>query len=138
MNKIYFTDTGFVSHLSKISKDRLLKNRMQFGQLLENYIYNELKKHISFSNENFEIYYFRDNKTNEVDFIIENYDSKIICIEIKSAQNISEKDLKGMRSFKRNFEQNITAMFVFYGGNKISALNIDNFPVILLPYQYFF
>ncbi|MEN8120447.1 MAG: DUF4143 domain-containing protein [Bacteroidota bacterium] len=84
------------------------------------------------------MYYFRDNKTYEVDFIIENYEGQVICIEVKSAQNLSEKDLKGLKSFKRNFEQNITAMFVFYGGDKISALNVDNSPVILLPYQYFF
>lgn len=82
--------------------------------------------------------YFRDNKTYEVDFIIENNKGQIICVEVKSAQNITENDLKGLRSFKRNFEKNITAMYVFYGGEEISAKNIDNFPVYLLPYKYLF
>ncbi len=138
MNKLYFTDTGFISHLSRISEDKLLKDRKLFGQLLENYIYNELKKHISFSNENFEIFYYRDNKTFEVDFIIENNEGQIICVEVKSAQNITKKELKGLQSFKRNFEQNIEAMYVFYGGEEISAIDIDNFPVYLLPYKYLF
>lgn len=138
MSKLYFTDTGFISHLSKISKDKLLTDRQLFGQLLENYIYNELKKSISFSEKDFDIYYFRDNKTFEVDFIIENEKKEIICIEVKSAQNITNNDLKGLRSFKRNYEKNIKAMYIFYGGNDISALKIDEFPLYLLPYSYFF
>ncbi len=138
MNKLYFTDTGFISSLLKITKDKLLTDRQLFGQLLENYIYNEMKKHISFSNKDFEMFYYRDNKTYEVDFIIENNNGEIICVEVKSAQNITKNELKGLRSFKRNFEKIITSMYVFYGGEEISAMNIDNFPVYLLPYKYFF
>ena len=138
MNKLYFTDTGFISSLLKLTKDKLLADRQIFGQLLENYIYNELRKHISFSSENFEMSYYRDNKTYEVDFIIENNNGQIICVEVKSAQNITKNELKGLRSFKRNFEQNIKAIYVFYGGEEISAMDIDNFPVYLLPYKYLF
>ena len=136
--KLYFTDTGLVSYLSKISEQKLMTNRQLFGQLLENYIYNELKKHISFSANNFEIFYYRDNKTYEVDFIIKNNKDEIIAIEVKSSQRVTEKDLKGLRSFKRGFEDKIKAMYVFYAGDIISAVKIDNSMVYLIPYYYIF
>ncbi len=136
--KLYFTDTGLVSYLSKIPEDKLMTDRQLFGQLLENYIYNELKKHMSFSANDFDIFYFRDSKTYEVDFIIKNNEDEIICIEVKSSQRVSEKDLKGLRSFKRGFEGNIKAIYVFYGGEIISALKIDKSMVYLIPYYYIF
>ena len=138
MKKIYFTDTGLIKNLSKITYKKLLDDRQLFGKLLENYIFNEIKKQITFSDDEYDIYYYRDHKTYEVDFIIENNEGEIICIEVKSAQRIDTSDLKGLRSFKRNYDKKITAMFVFYGGDNISALSIDESPVYLLPYNQIF
>jgi len=138
MKKMYFTDTGFIKNLSKVTFDKLLNNRQLFGKFLENYIYIEIKKMISFTDEEYEIYYYRDNKTFEVDFIIENNEKDMICIEVKSAQKIESSDLRGLRSFKRNYGKKIKAMYVLYAGDKISALNIDDYPVFLLPYSFLF
>lgn len=138
MKKLYFIDTAIVCFLSGISENKLLNNRELFGQLLENYIYIELKKHISFSEQKFEMYYYRDIKKKEVDFIIENKEGKIIAIEVKSAERLSSKDLAGLNSFHKNYSDNILSMYVIYGGEKISALTVNNTPVTLLPYRFFF
>jgi len=138
MRKVYFTDTGMIKYLSKINTDKLNNDQQLFGKLLETYIYTEIKKLMGFSTEDYDIYYYRDNKAHEVDFIIENSKGDTICIEVKSAQRLTSGDLKGLRSFKRNYHKGILAMYVFYGGNEISALNIDDDPVYLIPYAYLF
>lgn len=138
MQKVYFIDTGLVSYLSGISDNELLINRQLFGQLLENYIYIELQKHISTSEQKFKIYYYRDVKKNEVDFIIENKSGKTIAIEVKSAERIEKNDIKGLESFHKNYKNNILAMYVIYGGQNISAITVNNTPVTLLPYRFFF
>ncbi len=136
--KIYFIDTGLVSYLLKITEDKLLRDRQLFGKLLENYIFLELQKHISISNNEYELYYFRDNKKQEIDFIIENNESKTIAIEVKSASRITDDDLKGIKSFLSKNDDKLSAMYVIYGGKEISAVSVHNKPVILLPYASFF
>lgn len=57
--KVYFVDTGFMTALStKFSKN--------MGRLFENFVYQTLAQ------KNESIYYYKDNKDNEVDFAIRN------------------------------------------------------------------
>jgi len=73
-----------------------------------------------------------------VDFVIENEGGKYICIEVKSAQNITDNDLKGLKIFYNLNKENIQAMYLFYGGATISARKIANSSIVLLPHHFLF
>ncbi len=84
--KVYFVDTGFMTALStKFSKNS--------GRLFENIIYSELaKKHDN-------IFYYKDNKDREVDFLIME-DGKVtdlyqVCFDLED-QETQERELKSL------------------------------------------
>jgi hypothetical protein len=132
--KMYFVDTGLLAYLLNLTPDLLLEKYDQyFGQFLENFVFNELQKEISYSHDLYKIYFYRDNKQNEVDFIIEKFGGDLICIEVKAKSKITAKDLSGMRFFHNRFAGRIKGLYVFYGGQVLSATKINGQTVILLP-----
>jgi len=84
------------------------------------------------------IIFVKKQQENEVDFVIENEDGKYICIEVKSAQNITDDDLKGLKIFYNLNKENIQAMYLFYGGATISARKIADSSIVLLPHHFLF
>ena len=80
--KLYFYDTGLVSHLIKWSDSETLMNGAMSGAILENFAVSEIMK--SYQNCGLEpyIYYYRDRDTKEIDIIMER-NGKLFPIEIK-------------------------------------------------------
>ena len=136
--KLYFIDTGLVCFLLKLSSDSLEPFSSEFGRLLENHIYLELKKEIEASLENYEIFYYRNDKKQEVDFVIENSKADFIAIEVKAKSNIKSSDLKGLANLISKLGNKLFASYVFYGGKEIAVTKVANSNVFLIPYAYLF
>ncbi len=58
--KLYFLDSGLLASLGGITYERILKDYHLFGALLETWVYGELLKAISVSEEPWDIFYYRD------------------------------------------------------------------------------
>lgn len=98
--KIYFYDTMLLSYLLKSTPKEMAKaNPQRFGHLLENFILSEFVKLNNALSEQVNISFYRTRDGKEVDFILEK-DSKLVAIEVNNAENITEKDLSGLREFK--------------------------------------
>ncbi len=85
--KIYYNDCGFLSHIFQLNINNLQTNNRLKGAIAENFVLSELQHHI---NPKFISYYsFRDKNKNqfEVDFCIENSNTKIVPIEVKFGNN---------------------------------------------------
>ena len=95
-NKIYFNDTGLACYLIGIDSPKTLKLSEFKGRMVETYIHNEICK--SYKNNNFEIqmFYYRDNNQNEIDFIILR-DGNLYLIEAKSGKQYGNNDIKGFK-----------------------------------------
>ena len=131
--KIHFTDTGLASHLLGIDKEALLiKQREQLGNLVENFIYTELLKHTTYSQKNTKIYHYRDANY-EVDFVLEQSNTNIIGIEVKSSTNIKSSDLKGLVKLAQNSGELFKGGFVFYMGEHIVPMQKDGYKFLVLP-----
>ena len=80
--KLYFFDTGLVSHLTRYSSPEILMNGAINGSILENYVVSEIIK--TYSNIGLECYahYYRDIDSKEIDMVLES-DGKLYPIEIK-------------------------------------------------------
>ncbi len=98
--KIYFHDTMLLSNLLKSTPKEMAKvNPQRFGHLLENFILSELMKLNNVLSNRISISFYRTRDGREVDFILEK-GNKLVGIEVKNSENISEKDLAGLKEFK--------------------------------------
>jgi len=131
--KIHFTDTGLASHLLGIDKEALLiTQREQLGNLVENFIYTELLKHTTCSHKTTKIYHYRDADY-EVDFVLEQSNTNIVGIEVKSSTNIKSSELRGLVKLAQNSGELFKGGFIFYMGEHIVPMQKDGYKFLVLP-----
>jgi len=68
--KVYLTDSGMASHILNIRDEEDLKNSRYKGSLYETFVFSELLKHITYSKNVLELFYYRTQDKKEIDFII--------------------------------------------------------------------
>lgn len=95
-NKIYFNDTGLACYLIGIDSPNTLKLSDFKGRLVETYIHNEICKSYKNNNVEVQMFYYRDNNQNEIDFIILR-DGNLYFIEAKSGKQYGINDIKGFK-----------------------------------------
>lgn len=130
--KMYFTDSGMLSHLFNIYSQEDFNNSQYKGEVTETYVFSELNKHLSYSSSNANLYHYRTNDKKEIDFILE-YSNKQIAIEIKSSKRVTKNDFKHIIDFQRkskNFEYGV----VFYLGEEVLSFGKE---LYALPLSFF-
>lgn len=95
-NKIYFNDTGLACYLIGIDSPKTLKLSDFKGRMIETYIHNEICKSYKNNNIEVQIFYYRDNNQNEIDFIILR-DGSLYFIEAKAGKQYGTNDVKGFK-----------------------------------------
>lgn len=91
--KLYFFDAGLCCYLAKwLSKDTLL-NGSAAGHYFENFVVSELIKDLDYHSVNYDISYFRDSNSKEIDIFLE-YSEKIHPLEIKLSANPDRREIK--------------------------------------------
>jgi hypothetical protein len=103
-SKGYFSDTGFICYLQRISVPEVIAAHPLKGQLFETYVVLELLKSIQAMAIKPNFYHFRTYSGAEVDLILE-LNGMLFPIEIKAKSNPSKKDIKGFQSLKKCFPQ---------------------------------
>jgi predicted AAA+ superfamily ATPase len=99
-HKMFFHDSMLLCHLLQSTPEDLLKNQpRKFGHLLENFVLSELSKAKCIDDYFLDISFYRTSDGREVDFVLENK-GKIVAIEVKHSENITEKDLAGINELK--------------------------------------
>ena len=92
--KIYFNDTGLLTSLLDMSMEKIFMSNY-WGAVLENFIFMELQKQLTWSLFDAKLLHFRTTSGTEVDIIAEKRDGTIVGIEIKAAASVAANDLKG-------------------------------------------
>jgi predicted AAA+ superfamily ATPase len=95
--KLYFTDSGIVTHQLRESNPRALRHGVMGGYLFENMVIMDLLKNNFAYGSPFQFYFYRDNNQVEVDLILER-GGKIIPIEIKLTRSPTTQMASGIRS----------------------------------------
>ena len=93
--KFYYFDVGLVNYLC--NRRKMEPGSADFGHAFEHLIVQELIAYISYSHLHKKLSYWRTTSGYEVDIV---YGDAEIAIEIKSAQEIQPKHLKGLKAFK--------------------------------------
>ena len=119
MPKLHFQDTGLACHLLGLKDAEALHLSQFFGGLVENFVYGELQKHATWSDEETSFYHFRDTARNELDLVVERGDGKVIGIEVKASMSVKSEDFSGMSSFADYAGDRFLRGVLFYAGGTI-------------------
>lgn len=126
MSKLHFLDTGLACHLLGLKKVDVLHVSHLFGGLVENFVYCELLKHATWSEEEINIYHFRDTGRHELDLVIERSDGKVIGVEVKASMSIRREDFSGLSVFAEYAGERFLGGVLFYSGDKILPFRIND------------
>ncbi len=114
--KLHIGDTGLACTLLGVDTHTLRKNRTLLGQLLETFVFQELKRQVSSSYEPYKFYHYRDRDGVEVDMIIERGAFELVGIKVKAAASISKSDFRGLRKIKAAHGDRFKYGAVLYDG----------------------
>ncbi|MCY4204508.1 MAG: DUF4143 domain-containing protein, partial [Bacteroidetes bacterium] len=90
----------FIHGLIGVNPNTLLENRALFGHLVESFVYQELRRQASSSDEPYMFHHFRNRDGGEVDLIIERGALELAGIEIKASATVFDSDFKELRRIK--------------------------------------
>ncbi len=113
--KIYFTDVGLASYLLGIESPALAARDPLIGNLFENMVVIEALKARLNAGKEPELYFYRDNKGNEVDLLFRQ-NRQLIPIEIKSAMTFNPEFAKGITHFQK-IASSAQKGHIIYAGN---------------------
>ena len=94
--KVYFNDTGLACYLIGIDSPKALMLSDFKGRIIETYIYNEIRKSFLNNDIDVQMFYYRDNNQNEIDFIILK-EGNLYLIEAKAGKQYGINDTKGFK-----------------------------------------
>ncbi len=92
--RFFFFDVGLTNHL--LHRDALLRGTPEYGHAFEHFIIMELIAYIGYNHKEEKLSYWRTHTGVEVDVVIGNAK---LAIEIKSADEIAKRHMKGLKSF---------------------------------------
>ena len=117
--KLHLGDTGLAGALLGLDVAQLNEDRGLLGQLLETFVYGELKRQASWHKTDLGFYHFRDKDGYEVDLVIQQDGRRFAGIEVKAASTVTERDFRGLRRFRDVVGKGFHAGVVLYDGEHV-------------------
>lgn len=127
--KVYLTDSGINSHVLNIGSVEELESSRYKGDIYETFVFAELLKHVNYSQNVMELFYYRTSDKKEIDFIVKKGE-KILAIEVKSAKSVKKEDFKHIIDFQERSQRNVLGI-VFYAGENIVGFSEKLFAIPL-------
>jgi uncharacterized protein len=113
--KLHISDTGIAAALLGMNADRLNSNRALLGQMLETFVFQELRRQASAHSEPIAFYHFRNRDDHEVDIVLENGLS-VAGVEVKASATVRNEDFRGLRKLQEIAGQHFVCGVVIYDG----------------------
>ncbi|MFN2322935.1 MAG: DUF4143 domain-containing protein [Trueperaceae bacterium] len=102
--KVHVVDSGLAARLLRLGQDKLASldpaTLTEFGHLLETFVVGELQKQVSWLDESVTVGHWRTSDGDEVDFVVEFDDGRLLTFEVKAGERVSGKDLTGLRKLR--------------------------------------
>ena len=130
--KLYFYDTGLVSHLTGIRNQELYDKGPMAGALFENYVVADILKQHRHTVSMAELYYFRTSDQNEIDVIVDHKTTQDY-IEIKKTSSFSPRMLFALKRYAPKG----AASYLLYQGQNMpyhGDIKIMNYKAYLLEH----
>ncbi|MFQ5839289.1 MAG: ATP-binding protein [Candidatus Methylomirabilales bacterium] len=114
--KLHLGDTGLACALLGAEAAALASDRDLLGQLLETFVFQELRRQASWREEQIGFFHFRDKDGAEVDIVLERGARELAGIEVKASATVTAADFRGLRKLKQGAGRRFTAGVVLYDG----------------------
>jgi len=102
--KVHVIDSGVAARLLRVTPAKLATldpaALAEFGHLLETFVVGELRKQVSWLDEQVSTGHWRTHDGDEVDFVIEFEDGRVLAFEVKANERVTGADLKGLRRLR--------------------------------------
>ncbi|WP_297448715.1 ATP-binding protein [Ferrovum sp.] len=114
--KLHLGDTGLACALLGVDAVALWADRNLLGQLLETFIFQELRRHASWQDGPITFHHFRDKEGAEVDIVLEGSGQRVAGVEVKAAATVTANDFRGLRKLRENVGKRFAGGVVLYDG----------------------
>jgi uncharacterized protein len=114
--KMHVGDTGLACALLGLDGAALWADRSLLGQLLETFVFQELRRQASWQDEPFTFFHFRDKEHSEVDIVIERGARALAGVEVKAAATVTAADFRGLRKLREATGPRFAGGVVLYDG----------------------
>jgi len=114
--KLHLGDTGLACTLLGLDTAALWQDRSTLGQLLETFVFQELRRQASWFVDELRFFHFRDKDGCEVDIVIEHGSRVLAGIEVKAAASVSASDFRGLRRLRDTTGERFACGVVLYDG----------------------
>ena len=113
--KLHLGDTGVAAALLGLDALSLVQDRPAFGQLLETFVFQELRRQASAHDEPVTFHHYRDKDGAEVDMVLERKGG-VAGIEVKAAATVTSSDFRGLRKLQAAAGKRFSSGVVLYDG----------------------
>lgn len=114
--KLHLGDTGLACALLGLDAEALWLDRGTLGQLLETFVYQELRRQASWRDDDIRFHHFRDKDGVEVDLVLERGGRELVGVEVKAAATVTAADFRGLRKLREATDKRFAAGVVLYDG----------------------
>ena len=114
--KLHLGDTGVACALLGLDAESLWQDRGTLGQLLETFVYQELRRQASWRDDDIRFHHFRDKDGAEVDLVLERGGRELVGVEVKAAATVTASDFRGLRKLRDAAGKRFAAGVVLYDG----------------------
>ena len=114
--KLHLGDTGLACALLGVDAAALVADRPLLGQILETFVFQELRRQASWHDEPLAFFHFRDKDGVEVDIVIERGARALVGVEVKAAATVTAADFRGLRKLREAAGKRFVAGVVLYDG----------------------
>lgn len=131
--KVYLGDLNLLFYLLGVDPQTLINdNPALMGQVLENFVAIELSKQITFSAVRARLYHYRvSSGGQEVDFLLEGPQGKVIALEVKLTTKVLKKDFRHLDKLRVDLGDAFLRGFVVYQGKDVVPFGSDLFAIPL-------
>jgi predicted AAA+ superfamily ATPase len=117
-------DTGLAASLLGVDTAALRQDRSLLGQLLESFVFQELRRQASWSENMIRFHHLRDKDGYEVDIVLEREGREIAGVEVKASATVKNSDFRALRRLQAALGKRFLAGIVLYDGE--SAVRFAN------------
>lgn len=127
--KVHLGDSGLACALLGVNAASLATDRPLLGQLLETFVFQELRRQASWRDEPIGFFHFRDRDGAEVDIVIERGAHELAGLEVKASATVTAADFRGMRKLREAAGKRFAAGVVLYDGEITASFGEGLFAV---------
>lgn len=114
--KLHVGDTGIACALLDRDAAALWEDRALLGQMLETFVYQELRRQASWREDEIRFHHFRDRDGFEVDLVLERTGGDLAGVEVKAGATLTAADFRGLQKLKDGTGKHFKAGVVLYDG----------------------